>query len=133
MKIKMINTREIERDREMERPLPCKSGGIGRALIVLVCGSLVYYHCAYRQASLVSLVSDVLIVLLCSLAILGLLFRQLNISYVFSFKTVLLSFSHLLILVNVFRIFLMPYDSLIENGHLGSCPVGVYFPFLLKF
>ncbi|XP_030465247.1 reticulon-like protein B22 [Syzygium oleosum] len=53
---------------------------IGKPLIVLVCGSLVYYHCAYRNSSLVSLLSDVLIVLLCSLAILGLLFRQLNIS-----------------------------------------------------
>ncbi|KAK6915203.1 Reticulon [Dillenia turbinata] len=53
---------------------------VGRAMIVLVCGSLVYYHCAYRNASLVSLISDVLIVLLCSLAILGMLFRQMNIS-----------------------------------------------------
>ncbi|KAL5549864.1 hypothetical protein UlMin_000040 [Ulmus minor] len=53
---------------------------IGRTVIVLVCGTLVYYHCAYRHASLVSLLSDVLIVLLCSLAILGLLFRQINIS-----------------------------------------------------
>ncbi|KAK1317967.1 Reticulon-like protein B22 [Acorus calamus] len=49
-------------------------------MVVLVCGSLVYYHCAYRESSLLSLVSDVLIVLLCSLAILGMLFRQLNIS-----------------------------------------------------
>ncbi|XP_015894155.3 reticulon-like protein B22 [Ziziphus jujuba] len=53
---------------------------VGRAVIVLICGTLVYYHCAYRNASLVSLVSDVFIVLLCSLAILGLLFRQMNIS-----------------------------------------------------
>lgn len=53
---------------------------IGKPLIVLICGSLVYYHCAYRNSSLLSLLSDVLIVLLCSLAILGLLFRQLNIS-----------------------------------------------------
>ncbi|KAK1269045.1 Reticulon-like protein B22 [Acorus gramineus] len=52
----------------------------GKAMVVLVCGSLVYYHCAYRESSLLSLVSDVLIVLLCSLAILGMLFRQLNIS-----------------------------------------------------
>ena len=55
-----------------------------RALIligVIVSGSLVYYHCAYRGASVVSLISDVLIVLLCSLAILGLLFRQLTIQY----------------------------------------------------
>ncbi|CAM8934509.1 hypothetical protein QQ045_013835 [Rhodiola kirilowii] len=52
----------------------------GKPLILLVCGSLVYYHCAFRNSSLLSLVSDVLIVLLCSLAILGLLFRQLNVS-----------------------------------------------------
>ncbi|KAB5543902.1 hypothetical protein DKX38_012014 [Salix brachista] len=53
------------------------SGGeIGKALIGLVSGTLVYYHCAYRNSSLFSLMSDVLIVLLCSLAILGLLFRQ---------------------------------------------------------
>jgi hypothetical protein len=56
-------------------------GEIGKALIGLVSGTLVYYHCAYRNSSLFSLMSDVLIVLLCSLAILGLLFRQLNISY----------------------------------------------------
>ncbi|ONK70610.1 uncharacterized protein A4U43_C05F35540 [Asparagus officinalis] len=53
---------------------------MGRPLVVLVCGSLVYYHCAYRESSILSLVSDVLIVLLCSLAILGMLFRQMNIS-----------------------------------------------------
>ncbi|XP_050223851.1 reticulon-like protein B23 [Mercurialis annua] len=52
----------------------------GKAVIGIVCGTLVYYHCAYRNASLLSLLSDVLIVLLCSLAILGLLFRQMNIS-----------------------------------------------------
>ncbi|KAM3749915.1 hypothetical protein ACB098_05G221400 [Castanea mollissima] len=53
-----------------------------RVLILIgamVSGTLVYYHCAYRGASVVSLISDVLIVLLCSLAILGLLFRQLTI------------------------------------------------------
>ncbi|KAL6285209.1 hypothetical protein ACE6H2_009599 [Prunus campanulata] len=54
---------------------------VGKPVIVLICGSLVYYHCAHRNSSLVSLVSDVLIVLLCSLAILGLLFRQMNISF----------------------------------------------------
>ncbi|CAL2244676.1 unnamed protein product [Prunus armeniaca] len=53
---------------------------VGKPVIVLICGSLVYYHCEHRNSSLVSLVSDVLIVLLCSLAILGLLFRQMNIS-----------------------------------------------------
>lgn len=51
----------------------------GKPVIVMICGTLVYYHCAYRNSSLVSLVSDVFIVLLCSLAILGLLFRQMNI------------------------------------------------------
>ncbi|XP_010913774.1 reticulon-like protein B23 [Elaeis guineensis] len=53
---------------------------VGRPAVVLVCGSLIYYHCAYRESSLLSLLSDVLIVLLCSLAILGMLFRQMNIS-----------------------------------------------------
>ncbi|KAK4771363.1 hypothetical protein SAY87_031895 [Trapa incisa] len=53
---------------------------VGKSVIVITCGSLVYYHCAFRNSSLLSLLSDVLIVLLCSLAILGLLFRQLNIS-----------------------------------------------------
>ncbi|KAK7272953.1 hypothetical protein RIF29_13998 [Crotalaria pallida] len=55
------------------------SNEAGKALIALVCGTLVYYHCAYRNSSIISLFSDVFIVLLCSLAILGLLFRQLNI------------------------------------------------------
>ncbi|KAJ8477599.1 hypothetical protein OPV22_021326 [Ensete ventricosum] len=53
---------------------------VGRPAVMLVCGSLVYYHCAFRGSSLLSLVSDVLIVLLCSLAILGMLLRQMNIS-----------------------------------------------------
>uniref|UniRef100_A0A804KTM0 Reticulon domain-containing protein n=1 Tax=Musa acuminata subsp. malaccensis TaxID=214687 RepID=A0A804KTM0_MUSAM len=53
---------------------------VGRPAVLLVCGSLVYYHCAFRGSSLLSLVSDVLIVLLCSLAILGMLLRQMNIS-----------------------------------------------------
>lgn len=48
--------------------------------ILIICGTLVYYHCVYRNSSIVSLVSDVFIVILCSLAILGLLFRQMNIS-----------------------------------------------------
>ncbi|XP_043712015.1 reticulon-like protein B22 [Telopea speciosissima] len=55
-------------------------GELGRPLILLICGTLVYYHCVYRNSSLLSLVSDVFIVLLCSLAILGMLFRQMNIS-----------------------------------------------------
>ncbi|KAM7485331.1 hypothetical protein LguiA_001340 [Lonicera macranthoides] len=53
---------------------------VGKPVIMMVCGTLVYYHCAYRNSSLLSLLSDVFIVLLCSLAILGLLFRQMNIS-----------------------------------------------------
>lgn len=53
---------------------------VGKTVIGLICGSLVYYHCAYRNSSFLSLLSDVFIVLLCSLAILGLLFRQINIS-----------------------------------------------------
>ncbi|KAL4589338.1 hypothetical protein LXL04_002244 [Taraxacum kok-saghyz] len=53
--------------------------GKGKPLIVVMCGTLVYYHCAYRNSSIISLISDVFIVLLCSLAILGLLFRQMNI------------------------------------------------------
>ncbi|XWS11634.1 hypothetical protein CRYUN_Cryun37aG0015600 [Craigia yunnanensis] len=53
---------------------------VGKALGLLICGTLVYYHCAFRNSSILSLFSDVLIVLLCSLAILGLLFRQMNIS-----------------------------------------------------
>ncbi|XP_027344743.1 reticulon-like protein B22 isoform X2 [Abrus precatorius] len=57
-----------------------RSGGeAGKAIIALVCGTLVYYHCAFRNSTLLSLFSDVFIVLLCSLAILGLLFRQMNI------------------------------------------------------
>ncbi|XP_068642749.1 reticulon-like protein B23 [Aristolochia californica] len=53
---------------------------IGKPFVLLICGTLVYYHCAYRNSSVVSLVADVFIVLLCSLAILGMLFRQMNIS-----------------------------------------------------
>ncbi|XP_076920778.1 reticulon-like protein B22 [Bidens hawaiensis] len=53
--------------------------GKGKPLIVAICSTLVYYHCAYRNSSIVSLLADVFIVLLCSLAILGLLFRQMNI------------------------------------------------------
>ncbi|KAK1414187.1 hypothetical protein QVD17_29928 [Tagetes erecta] len=53
--------------------------GKGKPLIVAMCATLIYYHCAYRNSSIISLMSDVFIVLLCSLAILGLLFRQMNI------------------------------------------------------
>lgn len=51
-------------------------GGAARWAVGAVCGGLVYYHCA------VSLAADVLLVLLCSLSILGLLFRHLHISSV---------------------------------------------------
>lgn len=51
----------------------------GGPVALIICGSLVYYHCALRNSSLISLVSDFFIVVLCSLAILGLLFRQMNI------------------------------------------------------
>ncbi|WOH13747.1 hypothetical protein DCAR_0933258 [Daucus carota subsp. sativus] len=52
---------------------------VGKTIIGIICGTLVYYHCAYRNSTFLSLLSDVFIVLLCSLAILGLLFRQINI------------------------------------------------------
>lgn len=68
---------EMEVEEEVVEDLKVE---VGRPAVVLVCGSLVYYHCAYRESSLLSLLSDVLIVLLCSLAILGMLFRQMNIS-----------------------------------------------------
>ncbi|KAH0866107.1 hypothetical protein HID58_083318 [Brassica napus] len=55
-------------------------GEMGKAIGLLISGTLVYHHCANRNATLLSLFSDVLIVLLSSLAILGLLFRQLNVS-----------------------------------------------------
>lgn len=58
--------------------------GKGKPLIIGMCSTLIYYHCAYRNSSIISLLSDVFIVLLCSLAILGLLFRQMNIQYVFN-------------------------------------------------
>ncbi|XP_057453992.1 reticulon-like protein B22 [Lotus japonicus] len=69
-----------DRDRELERKTTSVGEReMGKAIIALVCGTLVYYHCAYRNSTVVSLFSDVFIVLLCSLAILGLLFRQMNI------------------------------------------------------
>ncbi|KAJ8431738.1 hypothetical protein Cgig2_028955 [Carnegiea gigantea] len=57
-----------------------RQGQGGRAMVMLICGSLIYYHCAFRNSSLLSLLSDVFLVILCSLAILGLLFRHFNIS-----------------------------------------------------
>ncbi|KAL3655443.1 Reticulon-like protein B22 [Castilleja foliolosa] len=50
------------------------------AIMGMMSGTLVYYHCAYLHSSVVSLFADVFIVLLCSLAILGLLFRHMNIA-----------------------------------------------------
>ncbi|PWA63506.1 Reticulon [Artemisia annua] len=38
--------------------------GKGKPLIIGMCGTLIYYHCAYRNSSIVSLISDVFIVLL---------------------------------------------------------------------
>ncbi|KAL0541120.1 hypothetical protein IC582_021157 [Cucumis melo] len=61
------------------RSINCKTE-VGKPFVALTCGSLVYYHCAFRNSSLLSLVADVFIVLLCSLAILGLLFRHMNVS-----------------------------------------------------
>lgn len=74
---------EEEEDQEECQDEEMNKGGkseVRKTLGLLICGTLVYYHCAYRNSSLLSLLSDVLIVLLCSLAILGLLFRQMNIS-----------------------------------------------------
>ncbi|KAJ0008237.1 hypothetical protein Pint_30773 [Pistacia integerrima] len=76
------NEEEEEEEEEFEEEEMNRGGKseVRKTLGVLICGTLVYYHCAYRNSSLLSLLSDVLIVLLCSLAILGLLFRQMNIS-----------------------------------------------------
>ena len=66
------------REREMmdERRRPIK------ATMALAIGSLVYYHCAYRNSSFVTLLADVFIVILCSLAVSGLFSRQMNIQSV---------------------------------------------------
>ncbi|CAJ2656568.1 unnamed protein product [Trifolium pratense] len=76
----------VERRKRVRR-----SGEIGKAIIALVCGTLVYYHCAFKNSAIVSLFSDVFIVLLCSLAILGLLFRQITIQYVCVFLLLIYS------------------------------------------
>lgn len=55
-------------------------GRLGMGIVLLICGTLVYYHCTIRTYPFVSLAADVLIVLLCSLSILGLLFRYCNVS-----------------------------------------------------
>lgn len=64
----------------MDRHRSGQRAEAAKPLVLLLCGTLVYYHCALRDSSVVSLVSDVFIVVACSLAILGLLFRQMNIS-----------------------------------------------------
>eukprot|EP00250_Pteridium_aquilinum_P011716 c20258_g1_i1 orf=595-1062(+) len=62
----------------MDRELNLSRLGMG--FVLLTCGTLVYYHCTIRTYPLISLTADVLIVLLCSLSILGLLFRYCKIS-----------------------------------------------------
>ncbi|XP_057834557.1 reticulon-like protein B23 [Cryptomeria japonica] len=52
----------------------------GITLVLMACGTLVYYHCAILQTTLVSLICDVLLVILCSFAVLGLMFRHLTVS-----------------------------------------------------
>lgn len=52
------------------------------AILVLACGSLVYYHCGFRNLNLLSLISDVLFVITWSLAVLGLIFRSFNLTIV---------------------------------------------------
>ncbi|EPS68857.1 hypothetical protein M569_05910, partial [Genlisea aurea] len=50
------------------------------ALMAMMCGTVVYYHCAFRHSTMLSLLADVFIVVLCSLAFLGLLFRHMAVS-----------------------------------------------------
>lgn len=50
------------------------------AALVLACGTLVYYHCGYRNLNLLALLADVLFVMAWSLAVLGLIFRSFNLS-----------------------------------------------------
>ncbi|XP_014516072.2 reticulon-like protein B22 [Vigna radiata var. radiata] len=80
---KRVEKKEKEKEKKKEKKIMDErrrgGEGAGKAMIALVIGTLVYYHCAYRNSTLLSLLSDVFIVLLCSLAILGLLFRQMNI------------------------------------------------------
>jgi len=73
---------EEEKKKKRKKKMMGGGEGAGKAMIALVIGTLVYYHCAYRNSTILSLLSDVFIVLLCSLAILGLLFRQMNIQSV---------------------------------------------------
>lgn len=90
------------------------SNEIGKVIIALVCGTLVYYHCAFKNSAIVSLFSDVFIVLLCSLAILGLLFRQMTIQYVSFFNSIqfkLLGFHSFQYFFNFYN-FRVPVDPL---------------------
>lgn len=64
-------TNSMRKNKGVRGPVP---------FLLIICGTLVYYHCVYRNTSIISLVSDVFIVILCSLAIFGILFRQMNIS-----------------------------------------------------
>jgi hypothetical protein len=52
------------------------------AVLVLACGTLIYYHCAVRNRNFVALISDLLFVISWALAHLGLIFRFLNLTYV---------------------------------------------------
>ncbi len=52
------------------------------AVLVLACGTLIYYHCAVRNDNIVALISDLLFVISWALAFLGLIFRFLNLTYV---------------------------------------------------
>lgn len=50
------------------------------ATLLLACGTLVYYHCGFRNRNIVALVSDVLYVTTWSLAVVGLFFRSFNLT-----------------------------------------------------
>ena len=92
---------------------------IGKPVIVMICGTLIYYHCAYRNSTLLTLVSDVLIVLLCSLAILGLLFRQINISYSLSLSLSVFIFYFYFFAVGFWLFWV------VECGFVICCGVGL--------
>ncbi|KMS97193.1 hypothetical protein BVRB_7g177760 [Beta vulgaris subsp. vulgaris] len=69
----------MEEVEDGEQPQQYEGQG-GKAIVMLISGTLVYYHCSFRNSTFLSLLSDVFLVILCSLAILGLLFRHFNIS-----------------------------------------------------
>lgn len=77
-----------------------------KALIGLVSVTLVRYHFAYRNSSLLFFMSDVLLVLLCSLTSLGLLFRESEHLKHFFFSSLFFSISN-------FRVFL--FSSFLLN------------------